>query len=219
MKKATQVEPNSLERDARRRSRSLQWNIATLLLLMAAVAVWTTYFRMKSETERMLAERESLRRLARELVVDDPAQYAIVERHEQWHGEDVWDVHLPEAHRYVLKLATRDIGPRNFPETEYVTTLPAGRHVISLEKSLTKERASAKVIVDDASVIEVPAVDDWFPGGGYGWGGTHTRATQSPTDKPLELIRIRFHKTRDDGSSRSSDEPYNGLFLWIERDS
>src|SRR5688572_12549348 len=85
----------------RRRRKLLQWNIATLLLLMTAVGVWTSYFRMKSETERMGAELGSLRHLARELVINDPSQYAIVERHEEWHGDDAWDVHLPEGGRYL----------------------------------------------------------------------------------------------------------------------
>ena len=200
----------------RRRNRFLQWNIATLLLLMAVVGVWTGYFRMKSETARMDAELDSLRQLARELVVNDPNQYAIVERHEEWYGDHVWDVHIPDGSLYLLKLATREIDPKNFPETEHFVELAAGQHVISLEKTLSGKDMSARAIVDGELAVGVSESGDWSPEDGFSWGGSFHRSTQAPCDKPLELIRIRFHKPGVRGTGMP-DEPYNGVLLWIER--
>ncbi len=202
----------------RRRGRFLQWNIATLLLLMTAVGVWTSYFRLKSETERMDGELDSLRQLARELLVSDPSQFAIVKRHEEWYGDDVWDVHCPEGSRYLLKLATREIGRDNMPDTKYFMELSPGHHVISLEKTLSGEDMSARAVVDGELAIEVSESSDWYPDGGRSsWGGGYNRSTQVPADKPLELTRMRFHKPQGNGTSSTPDEPYNGIFLWIER--
>jgi hypothetical protein len=217
------VEPEIVPR---RRSKLLQWNIATLLLLMTAVGIWTSYLRVRSDTDRMDAELDSLRQLTRELVVNDPAQYSIVERHEEWHGDHVWDLHLPEGSRYVLKLATREIAeklmvrgkPRDdFPDTGHVLELAAGKHVISLEKTLSAENASARAVVDGELALKVSESSDWCPGSSFGFGGSYNRSTQAPLDQPLELIRIRFYKQLGGGSSKAPDEPYNGVLLWIER--
>lgn len=198
----------------------MQWNIATLLLLTAVVGVWTSYVHMTSEQERMDAELDSLLQLARELVIDDPSQYAIVERHEEWNAEDVWEVHLPEGNGYVLKLATRGIAmkvrvrgiPRDdFPETFQAAELTPGKHVISLEKTFDGEGLSARVIVDGTRAVEAHESDDWKPQGGYSSDGNHIRSTQSSPDQPLELIRIRFHN-QSPGVSK-----FNGVLLWIER--
>ena len=213
--------------ESKRRGKFLQWNIATLLLLTAVVAVWTSYFRMKTDTKRMAAELESLARMARELIINDPAQYAVVERHEQWHGEDTWEVYLPEGDRYQVHLATREIDGRNFtvrgvkqenfPATSHIAELAAGKHVISLEKDFSKDDPSVRVLVDSQPLLEAFEMNDWKTTGGHSWAGSFNESKQLPTNKPLELIRIRFHKKLPDGSSRAPDEPYNGVLLWIER--
>lgn len=211
--------------EAPRRRKFLQWNIATLLLLMAAVAVWTSYFRMVSETKRMTAELESLNRLARELMIDDPTQFAIVERHEQWHDDHSWDVHLPEGSRYRLKLATREIGMKfavdgvvtdNLPETDHSVELTAGRHVISLEKRYSGEEPFARVLVDGKLAVEAYESAGWEPQGGSTWGGSFKQSTQQPIDQPLELIRIRFQIRHPNGTTGLPKEPNNGIAVWIE---
>ncbi|MDA1050719.1 MAG: hypothetical protein O3C40_09605 [Planctomycetota bacterium] len=199
------------------RRKFLQWNIATLLLLMAVVGVWTAYFRMKSEAVRMDAELDSLRELARELLVNDPSQYAIVERHEEWYGDHVWDVHLPEGDLYVLKLATGEIDPKIFPETEHMVDLAAGQHIISLEKTLRGDHLSARAISDGRLAMHVSESGDWIPSGVGAWGRYYNRSTQAPCDKPLEVIRLYFRKHVPPGTGMEPDEPYNGVFLWIER--
>ncbi|MBC8356205.1 MAG: hypothetical protein H8E66_29865 [Planctomycetes bacterium] len=208
------------------RGKFLQWNIATLLLLMAAVGVWTSYFRMVSEAKRMTAELESLIRLARELMIDDSTQYAIVERHEQWHDDHSWEVHLPEGSRYRLKLATRQIGMKfavrrvvtdNLPETDHSVELTSGRHVISLEKRYSIEEPYARVLVDGKPGVESRESTEWKPQGGSTWGGSFKQSTQQPTDQPLELIRIRFQVRRPNGTTGLPTEPHNGIVVWIER--
>lgn len=208
----TEAQPST---KLRRRVSFFQWSITTLLLLMAAVGVWTSYFRMTSDTERMQADMESLMRLARELIVADPTKYSIVEHHEDWYEDDVWDVHLPEGSRYVVKFATREIAEEGLPEADHVVELDPGRHTIDFKKSFND--LSAQVIIDGKVAIDVTETDDWKPGGGYSWGGGFQRSTQASTDKPLEIVRMRFHKRGANGSSSNVDGPYNGALLWIER--
>jgi hypothetical protein len=225
MSASEQYAPTTPEASPRRR---WQWNIATLLLLMAAVSVWTSYFRMKSETKRMDAELDSLLQLARELVIADPSQYAVVERHEQWNAEDIWDVHLPEGSRYLLKLATREIGLRvwvrgvprhDYPATDHSVEVAAGKHVISLEKTLSGPDLSARVLVDGKPALEVAESDDWNTSSSYSSSGSHARSRQSPPEQPLELMRLRFRQRRPKGAGTPVNDPHkaNGVLLWIER--
>jgi hypothetical protein len=179
---------------------------------------------MRSETDRMDAELDSLRQLASqferqlepELVINDPSQYAIV----RWPhgGEVIWDVHLPEGNRYVVKLATRGISENNFPETEHFVELAAGRHAISLEKNLGGEEPSAIAIVDRNITIQARESSDWYEGYG-GSNVNYYRSTQAPCDKPLELTRDRFYKLQRPakGAYVPPEATDKGVLLSIER--
>lgn len=193
---------------------------------MTIVGVWTSFIRLKSETIRLDAELNSLLELARELVIDDPDQYAVVERHEEWNADDVWEVYLPEGDRYVIKLATRGIRMRfvwdgsetdYYPDTEHFAEIAPGRHVISLEKYFDGERLSGSVIVDGLLAVEALESNDWKPQAGYSTGGYFERSRQASTDEPLELMRIRFNEPSAVRNTGGVQGPYNGALLWIER--
>lgn len=83
--------------------------------------------------------------------------------------------------------------------TAHIGEIAAGRRVISLEKKLSKDESSVRVLVDGQPLLEVFETKDWKTTGGHSWGGGFNESKQLLTDKPFELIRIRFHKELPNG--------------------
>ena len=75
-----------------------QFGLRSIFLVTAAIAVWAAVFANNRENAMLESRIASLRPLARELVVDDPTQIAVVKLDELWYDENIWDVHCrPEA--------------------------------------------------------------------------------------------------------------------------
>ena len=115
-----------------------QVGLPTLLLLMAAIAVWMTCFLNRRQNARLEARIQALLPLVHELVIDDPAKIAVVKLEEYWYDENRWEVYLPPGD-YRLCLATRGVDNQGFPTAMKSVPLAAGRHVLSLEQRLEKD--------------------------------------------------------------------------------
>src|SRR5262245_58455792 len=111
----------------RRRGWRWQWSLTTLLLLMAAIAAWMAWFGAGQKSARLLAEIATMEQLPRRFKVDDPSQFAVVEKTEMWYDDDRWEVYLPEGNAYVIKLVTRGIHGNDFPEASWQQAIPPGR--------------------------------------------------------------------------------------------
>jgi hypothetical protein len=200
----------------RRRRFRLQWSLQTLLLLTAAVAVWVAYFRLRQQIPRLEQEIDSLEQMARELIVEDEEQIAVVMLPQMWYDESRWDIYLPEG-KYVMRLATRRIGEKGLAPAVRQTPIRGGRHRVELMRSDDGAGREITVLVDDRPVIEAEEGASWDPRGHSGGGSEFGKCVQRPADEPLVLFRRRFHRRSKGGGSVAPKGPTKGLMLWIER--
>jgi hypothetical protein len=187
-----------------------QWSLTTLLLLTAAIAAWTAWLQVRRESASLRREIALMEELARRLLVDDPSQFAVVEKSEMWYDQDRWEVFLPEGSAYVVNLATRDIGATGFAEAAWQKPIAPGRHHITWFADQSGDSATPKIVVDvdGERLIEALENTDWAAQSGNWWGsGSYDRVTQLPVGQPLQLQRRRF----------STPGQAAGVLLWIER--
>jgi hypothetical protein len=194
-----------------------QWSLTTLLLLTAAVAAWTAYYRANHEAAELRSEIESMQSLTRTLVVDDLAQYAVVRKLENWNDENRWEVYLPPGHTYHVKLATEQIDEKTFPEADEQLVLTPGRHRLELvSEGLKNENRHIMILLDDKLVVKLTKAADWHTGGGWNQTGGFGQSEQRSVSERLVFMRRRFTRARPDGSWRTSTDPSPGILLWIE---
>lgn len=199
--------------------RRWQVGLRTLILLTAAVAVWTSYTLERRRIADLTTRIDTLRTLARELVVDDPSMIAVVKREENWYDENRWEVYLPAGRRYRLCMATRAIPNNALPAPATSAPLEPGRHVLALDKIKDGEGWRVDAACDEKGVASVREAKDWDAGTGSSGGGLHSSSSQSPADKPVRLFHRRFMGPRDaNGQSSTPEGPTEGIALWIEPD-
>lgn len=212
------AQPAILPASPSKPARRPRWSLATLLLLTAAVAAWTAVWRVHHENRRLRATLDSLLKMARELNVVDPNQFAVVEEIEGWHGEDIWQIHLPAGRRYRVKLATRGVERGGFPAVAKAEAeLDAGRHRLELRREAQADMTQRLIVlVNDRVLLEASETADWTMRSGASSFGVHSQSSQHPTDQPLVLQRVQFHTPKPGGGSTSPDGPANGSLLWLE---
>jgi hypothetical protein len=175
---------------------------------------------VRRESARLQNDITAMQGLARKLLVNDPQQFAIVSKPENWYDDSRWDVHLPEGNQYVLKLVTREIGDTGFPMAAWQQPVSAGRHEVSLvvDKGNKDTPPRITMLVDGRPLIEATEDQEWASATGSSGSGTVDRSQQSPVGKPLLLKRTRHMIRRPDGtSSLNMDEMASGILLWIEQ--
>jgi hypothetical protein len=193
-----------------------QWSLLTLLLLTAAVAVWVGYFRYRYEIPALEQEIDQMKRMVRELIVEDPQQIAVVKLAEMWMDDQRWDIHLPEG-EFVIRLATRQIGKAGLAPVAAEAPIDSGRHQVELQKNDSEDGWRITVLVDDRPAIEAAEEAGWYPGRGSEGPGGITICEQQPPERPVELHRHRFSQRTKSGTYKAPEEPTNGLLLWVER--
>jgi hypothetical protein len=199
------------------RRRRWQWSLTTLLLVTAAVAAWTAWYRATDEADHLQREIATMEALTRKLVVDDPGQYAVVKLLENWNDENRWRIHLPPGETYELNLATEQVDEKGFPEPDRQFALPPGEHQLELITTGKKGKNwRVEILVDDKTVIEVDKAADWQSGNGWGETGGFSRSEQLPLTSPLVLKRRRFMRPQANGSWQTTPDPAPGILLWIE---
>src|SRR4051794_9487637 len=72
------------------RRRGFQVSLRTLVLLIAAIGVWITYFNSRHQISSLGKRIASTRPLAHELVISDPSKIAVVKREELWMDDHRW---------------------------------------------------------------------------------------------------------------------------------
>lgn len=208
--------------------RRIQLPLRTLLLVVAATAVWMAVATNRRRIHDLSAGIESIRPLVRELVVEVPGQWAVIQRHPTWFDEAIWDVHVP-AGAARLALATRDLPREVFevfksppgttedaiPPTQTAPVTP-GRHTIALEKSRTPEGWRVVVLLDGEAFLSRMEPAEWDPGVGSSGGARFSTLTQRPPEEPLVLYHRRFMVRDDKGQFRVPDGPGPGILLRLE---
>lgn len=206
----------------RPRWRRVQLPVRTLLLVIAAMAVWMTVLTNDRHIITLNTGIAGLRVLSRELFVSNPDQFAVVHRIPVWYDEAIWDVHVPQG-TYRLALATRELptdgqGPATVPPPVVPgQTFPitSGRHTVALESSKIDSGWRVVVRLDGEPVLTRDEPAEWNSGHGSYGGAQFSVVTQSPADKPLILYHRRF-MVRDDNGQASVRTIGEGIHLRIE---
>ncbi len=205
----------------RRYRRFRQFTLRTLLLLTAAIAVWTLYFTNRRHIGLLEARVKVMWPMTHELIVNDPQRIAVVKLDQLWHDENIWKVYLPEG-RYRLCVATRDVDQQGSAPVVKSVALDPGQHQLALQ-----QRAEGSVlpvwrvavICNEAEVISVEEPAEWDPGKGSVGGGLFSECTQLPVDEQVVLLRRRFSRPNSAGQSSTPAGPTEGILLWIEREA
>lgn len=196
----------------------LQIGLRTLFLLVTAVAVWTVYFANRSAIRHYEERIAALRPLARELVVEDESQIAVVKQEPYWYDENRWALYLPPGtHR--LCLAIRQIDEGVMPPIVKTMPVSPGRHVLELEQEKTEEGWRVVVLRDGQDVLSTEESTAWYPAVGSVGGAHFDRLTQVEPGQPVILFRRRFTQPATGGTSMTPTGPADGVMLWIETDA
>lgn len=200
---------------AKSRATRFQFGLRSLFLLVAATAVWTTYFSNRHRITALEAGITTMRPLAHELVVNDADKIAVVKLEELWYDDNRWEVSLPDV-KHRLCLATREIDTEGLAPVMRSEAIEAGRHSIYLKQ---REDGAGWLVTagwDGSRLLLVQEPKEWNPGSGSTGGGHHSQCTQSAVDEPLILFRRRFSLPSHTGQVTTPPGPTEGILLWIE---
>lgn len=208
----TRNDASGVDRPGRRR---WQIGLRTLILLMAAVAVWLTYFVNRRHNASLERRISAISPLAHELIIDDPKKVAFVKLEEHWFDENRWEIYLPEG-AFRLCLATRGIDIDGLAPVVISAPIASGTHHLVLEQERDQDLWRIKALWDESELITHEEPKNW---GGSGSTSTARsgQSAQSSPDQPILFLRRRF--MRSDGSGRSTTRtgPTEGVLFWIER--
>ena len=183
--------------------RLIQWDLRTVFLLTAAVAVWLAYFLCSNGVARFKEQIPLMQAVAPELVVEDPQRIAVLSLPPIAMRGWRWDVYLPDGEHW-LRLATRDIPRDGLPSPVGQVRLPEGRHRIALKLSRNPGGARLAVLVDGDIAVDAREGPKWAAPREYEWGVKK----ELPAMEPVVLYR---------GGYRTNTSPRDdSLLLWIE---
>gem|GEM_PF-3950015 len=194
----------------------IQFNLLSILLLLTACAVWSAYRSVYLETREIQKQLPGLRFIARELVIENPNDFAAVQQLPTRFGEMVWHVYVPEVRDRTAQIAVAmDKIPkdRRVSEMAPLKTAPLepGKHEIQLLYEVD-EAANLTVFVDDKPALEIERAKDWIKSLGNS-SSSDVGVISKPygLDHPFALLRRHFSLPKKD--RRPSDGP--GILLWI----
>jgi hypothetical protein len=210
--------------------RHLRFSLGHLFLLITALAIGLAVYRTREELSRVRASVVAMRALARELKVEDPSRVTAINRLPSLPDEMILDVHVPPGNTELssrLCLALEGIQGygfhSNYPEPVTTFGLAPGQHKIEIrhlpaDSRKPDEEHVVEILVDDESVMRETRPNEWMPASSWTGSGSITESVSFSPDKPAELHRRRFNeKTKNGSTSKSGDEPANGILLWIDR--
>jgi hypothetical protein len=199
--------PATRERD---RSR-WQVRIRTLVLIMAAIAVWIAFFINRRQNALLRGRIHEMHLIARALVINDDQKIGVVGLEELWYDQDNWDIYLPPR-EYRLCIATRGITREGSPRGYKAKPIKPGRHRITLKKIKKGESWQVTVLTDGSEFLTVNEPWRWGDSSGSFGGDQFSISEQLPADLPVCLFRRQFMYELP---ARSSDAA-NGIQLWLE---
>lgn len=198
-----------------------QFRLPTLLLLVAAIAVWIATVLNLQRNARLEVQIEAMLPLARELSVDDPRAVAVVKADERWFGEAGWDVYLPQG-SFELGLATRGIDAAGIPAGGTFGRIPPDphgrsvRHRLSLEERHVGQAYRITLRLDGSELTTVEEPESWYSGSSTSSEDSLELSKQFPSEQPVVLLRRRFLRPDSRGIASGPDGPTEGVMIWIQ---
>ena len=201
---------------AKPRSLIPQVSLLTLLLGIALIAVWLAWWQAGQSIARLERQLPGLRKVARELKVEDPSQFAVVEKIRQWNDENICDIHIPANQSYRLCLAMDAIDEDGFADPLKSVSLPAGKHQIEIRYKTEGDESTVRVLTDNETVLEESRPKDWEPHAGSTGGMPFSQSRQYPADEPLVLFRRQFMVRKGPNNFVDPTGPGAGILVWVE---
>ncbi|PHR90944.1 MAG: hypothetical protein COA78_34285 [Blastopirellula sp.] len=195
----------------------LQFSVLTIMLLTATVGVWVAQIQTTEQTEQMRLEIPNLQKAARELIITDPGQYTAVRHHETWNDDFRWRIYLPEGHQYQLALATEKIDDGILPAPFDTKIMKPGEYELELRYKKQKDDSyRITVLLDEEVIFEQLHPAGWNDNSGSRGASNISDSLQRGLDRPLEIMRTRFHVRDEKGNSSTPKEPSNGIVIWLD---
>jgi hypothetical protein len=192
----------------RKRFGLLQWNLSTLFLLTAAIAVWAGFMRYTQSISELSRQIDVMKQFAADPLKHKDSQRILVRNvQDYWSDRRAWDVYLPDD-EYAVRLATHDIVESGLAPFAFESPVKGGWHRVELQAVDFEPRPRYLVLVDGQQVIHVLEEPERGPRNGF--GHEFCNGTEE-SDRPLVLLRKVFHWPHEDEGRA------NGILLWIER--
>ncbi|WP_254507915.1 hypothetical protein [Anatilimnocola floriformis] len=192
-----------------------QFTLRTILLLTAAVGVWTAVIVNRREIPQLEQRIKAMRLLARELDIKDPNKIAVVKCQELWYDDNEWKIYLPEG-KFQVSLATQEVDAQDLAPPSKSAPLPAGTFRLSIAQEKQGKDWRIRVLKNGQEFITVDEPATWHPGHGSSGGGAYSTTEQMNSSEPLVLFRRRFMQPVSATSSQTPNGPCAGVLLWIE---
>jgi|GEM_PF-4527909 len=199
-------------------SKSHQFDLRMLLLLVAAVASFFAASRAFRETASTHKEITQLRSLDNSLQVRDGSQFAFVYQTPIWEGERRCKVYLPPNNQYRLCIALESEFQKWPPEgaTPVKTfELAPGEHEIR-HQAYDDGPTRIYVYCDDKLLYDKTEKAGWLPPPIWENSGAPQTTVQREVEEPLQVWRAVGQHPKDKGGYLKR---MRGLLLWIERRS
>ena len=194
----------------------LQFSLTTILLLVAAVSVWLVNHDLKQQISTIRAQLPGLESVARQLIVDDPTQVAVVCRMPERLGECIYDVHIPQYKSFELFLALEQVDKQGIAEPVNSVPVSAGKHSIEIRYDAKPDQSIVFLLIDGEIVIEERKAKDWEPRHGSTGAGSVSNSEQFDDRSPIVLFRQRFMVSQAPNSSTTPPGPCRGILVWLE---
>jgi hypothetical protein len=185
-----------------------RFGLRSLLLLVAAVATWMSYYTGRQKIAETTRAIESLHAIAPELYVRNPDEYAClaIDR-----DDSIREYHcyLPPDRKYKINLvANKEFDQNEVVPPEFTAEIPPGEHRILLDEQHDK----LIVRVGEQTLLEVPRKRPTTFSSSSTGASEGYQQQWHPIDAPLLLVRLN-----EKVFSAKWDDPGPGIILWIER--
>jgi hypothetical protein len=196
--------------------RRWQVGLRTVFLLMAAIAVWLSYFVNLRYNAELDARIGAMVPLAHEVIVTDPSKIAVVRQDDEWINETRWEIHVPDG-AFRLCLATRGIDENGLATIVKSSPISSGTHQLVLTEQRDRNPWRETVLCDGREVITWATPYEPKSTRGSTSVAGFSQSKELSADEPVVLLRRRFHQVDASGGTSTSPGPSDGVLLWIER--
>jgi len=206
-----------METKNQRRSFRPKFSLMALLLLATLAAVLVANWRIAESNAELLSQLPALRNYARELVVEDPNDFAVVAPHKVWMEDYRWHLYVPDLPigTPMVMLQLEDVTMQGVGDPVAKAPLPPGEHELELRYDKQDGLWSIRVFLDGDTIIEESMPEVWNDGRGSRGANAVSRLVNDP-ELPIKLFQRNFNIFKEDRTTRDMDELKEGILLWVD---
>ncbi|NND96050.1 MAG: hypothetical protein HKN47_01835 [Pirellulaceae bacterium] len=201
------------------RRRKPQVALSTILLVVAACAVWFSIYRNDQRFQSLSSQLRGLKAVSRELTVLDPNQFAAVKKIPTRFGECIMEVYVPRGAQYEICLALDDIDESGFVQPVSRAPISAGEQSIEIRYEKEPDESTVMVLRNGEVAMQQTRAKNWEPRVGSSGSSPIDACKQYHPDEPLTLFRKRFMVTNAKRRLNVPKGPAKGILVWIVKQS